>query len=594
MYRDSVVADSDRKRSSTSAASTQSALDRDLDERITRPASSLFQSFSPPTECCKGQMVVFAILPLRYAAPFPLINPGRPQFCFAFHARDYPRVAHPSEGGVQRTLTFQFNDVTVYTVYHEGLLLSDALESEILPHAVRSDIASMQGYIDSIVTTRQVNDIEINVIQLTEPGRSRIVASNNRGNIGATDDQEHQALEEALLSTEPFIEIEKNIFDIDPDDDVTTYSDPEHPDYYFPPGFRIVSITTPLIAEGTGWGSINIDLSLAYLDRRLRRSHIYIAASSLVGISIVVILMVMILTRRLFNPLWNLSQAMYHFGTGRDVDLAVPTDRKDEIGVLHSEFFSMAYRIAEAEERNREYRDHLEELVDARTKELTLTQEATILSMASLAETRDPETGGHIRRTQRYIRVIAAELRRNSRFSHLLSPESVDLICKSAPLHDIGKVGVPDGVLLKPGKLTAEEFEEMKRHTVNGRDALLAAEAILGSNSFLRFAREIAYTHQEKWDGTGYPQGLVGEQIPISGRLMAVADVYDALISRRVYKEPFSHDKAVCIIRDGRGTHFDPDMVDAFLVVEQEVKKIALELVDSEEERIALCRPNIG
>jgi hypothetical protein len=105
MYRDSVVADSDRKRSSTSAASTQSALDRDLDERITRPASSLFQSFSPPTECCKGQMVVFAILPLRYAAPFPLINPGRPQFCFAFHARDYPRVAHPSEGGVQRTLT---------------------------------------------------------------------------------------------------------------------------------------------------------------------------------------------------------------------------------------------------------------------------------------------------------------------------------------------------------------------------------------------------------------------------------------------------------------------------------------------------------
>jgi HD-GYP domain-containing protein (c-di-GMP phosphodiesterase class II) len=527
---------------------------------------------------------------------------------------------------------FQFNDVTVYTVYHRGPSSLGSMRSRrlseligilsvcvharsryptaaadlsnllgslwpgeaILPHAVRSDIASMQGYIDSIVTTRQVNDIEINVIQLTEPGRSRIVASNNRGNIGATDDQEHQALEEALLSTEPFIEIEKNIFDIDPDDDVTTYSDPEHPDYYFPPGFRIVSITTPLIAEGTGWGSINIDLSLAYLDRRLRRSHIYIAASSLVGISIVVILMVMILTRRLFNPLWNLSQAMYHFGTGRDVDLAVPTDRKDEIGVLHSEFFSMAYRIAEAEERNREYRDHLEELVDARTKELTLTQEATILSMASLAETRDPETGGHIRRTQRYIRVIAAELRRNSRFSHLLSPESVDLICKSAPLHDIGKVGVPDGVLLKPGKLTAEEFEEMKRHTVNGRDALLAAEAILGSNSFLRFAREIAYTHQEKWDGTGYPQGLVGEQIPISGRLMAVADVYDALISRRVYKEPFSHDKAVCIIRDGRGTHFDPDMVDAFLVVEQEVKKIALELVDSEEERIALCRPNIG
>jgi len=237
------------------------------------------------------------------------------------------------------------------------------------------------------------------------------------------------------------------------------------------------------------------------------------------------------------------------------------------------------------------HRDHLEEIVEERTRELALMQEVTIESLAALAEYRDPETGGHIRRTKSYVRLLATHLMSRNRYLDVLNESSIDLLYKSAPLHDIGKVGVPDNILMKPGKLTDEEFEEMKKHTVYGRDAIMTALRRLGENSFLRFAREIAETHQEKWDGTGYPHGLKGEEIPLSGRLMAIADVYDALISRRVYKMPFTHAKAVAIIRDGRGKHFDPVMVDAFLELQDEFRKVAIEFADYEEERVALSEP---
>lgn len=237
------------------------------------------------------------------------------------------------------------------------------------------------------------------------------------------------------------------------------------------------------------------------------------------------------------------------------------------------------------------HRDHLEEIVTERTMELALLQEVTIESLAALAEYRDPETGGHIRRTKNYMRLLATHLMKSNRYLDVLNEGSIDLLFKSAPLHDIGKVGVPDVILLKPGKLTDEEFAEMKKHTIYGRDAIMTALKRLGENSFLRFAREIAETHQEKWDGSGYPHGLKGEEIPLSGRLMAVADVYDALISRRVYKMPFTHSKAVAIIREGRGTHFDPVMVDAFLELQDEFRKVALEFADYEEERLALSVP---
>lgn len=224
--------------------------------------------------------------------------------------------------------------------------------------------------------------------------------------------------------------------------------------------------------------------------------------------------------------------------------------------------------------------------VNKRTAEIMAIQDVTINAMASLAETRDNETGNHIRRTQHYVKVLAEKLRFNPRYAHFLNDDkTIELLFKSAPLHDIGKVGIPDRILLKPGRFEPEEFEIMKTHTTLGRDAILQAEKDLGMEMpFLKYAKEIAYGHQEKWDGSGYPEGLSGDDIPISARLMAVADVYDALISRRVYKQPMTHEKAVAIITEGRGTHFDPDMVDAFLELEQEFKKIAAAYADSDED----------
>lgn len=222
----------------------------------------------------------------------------------------------------------------------------------------------------------------------------------------------------------------------------------------------------------------------------------------------------------------------------------------------------------------------LEGLVAERTAELKLTQDVTIQSLASLAETRDNETGGHIRRTQLYVGALARYLSTQPGYEHL-DERTVDLMTKSAPLHDIGKVGVADRILLKPDKLTDEEFGEMKKHPKLGRDALLRAEEMLGStSSFLQLAREIAYTHHEKWDGTGYPDGTKGQDIPLGGRIMAIADVYDALISKRCYKPAFPHEKAVEIIKEGSGKHFDPAMVDAFLACAEEFQAIASRFKD--------------
>jgi cyclic di-GMP phosphodiesterase len=227
----------------------------------------------------------------------------------------------------------------------------------------------------------------------------------------------------------------------------------------------------------------------------------------------------------------------------------------------------------------------LEEEVARRTREVQVIQDVTIVAMGSLAETRDNETGNHIRRTQRYMRALAEKLAPNPKFAGMLDEATIEMLFKSAPLHDIGKVGIPDRILLKPGKLTPEEFEIMKTHTTLGRDAIAAAEKMLDTpSSFLRYAREIAYAHQEKWDGSGYPEGSVGPLIPLSARLMAVADVYDALISKRVYKPAFPHEKAVQIIREGKGQHFDPDIVDAFLEIAEHFREIAAVFEDSEHD----------
>jgi putative two-component system response regulator len=243
--------------------------------------------------------------------------------------------------------------------------------------------------------------------------------------------------------------------------------------------------------------------------------------------------------------------------------------------------------LAGARRQLQAHNENLEKLVQDRTAQLALMQEAIIMAMGTLAETRDNTavTKGdhHIRRTQHYVRALARHLQQHPRFAQDLTDENIELLYRSVPLHDIGKVGIPDRILLKPGGLDREEFEVMKLHAVYGRDAIMLVEKhIGGTNGFLMFAREIAHSHQEKWDGSGYPDCLAGEQIPLSARLMAVADVYDALISRRVYKPAFTHQQALDVMRKGRGTHFDPDVLDAFFEIEGEFAAIAAEFRDAD------------
>lgn len=224
---------------------------------------------------------------------------------------------------------------------------------------------------------------------------------------------------------------------------------------------------------------------------------------------------------------------------------------------------------------------HLDHLVSERTRELSQARDAAILAMAWLAEGEESGNVGHFRRSQKLFTALARELRFHPRFAHELSDERIALMAQAVPLHDIGKVRVPREILLKPGRLSTSEFELMKMHTVYGRDAINAVKQALGGSSpFLRYAREIAHSHQEKWDGSGYPEGLKGEAIPLSARLMAVADVYDALISERVYKLAFTHETAIELIRQGRGEHFDPDIVDALLAIEDRFKAIAAEFAE--------------
>ena len=226
------------------------------------------------------------------------------------------------------------------------------------------------------------------------------------------------------------------------------------------------------------------------------------------------------------------------------------------------------------------HRTQLEKLVRVRTHELTLTREVTIDTLANLAECRSLETGSHIRRTQRYVRLLAEAMRHLPGYDSLLPPTTIEQLEISSPLHDVGKVGVPDAVLLKPGTLTAEEFETMKLHTVYGRDTMAAAERKLGGHSFLSIAKDIAFCHHERWDGKGYPQGLSKGWIPLSARIMSVADVYDALRSERVYKPAMSHEMAMNTMLSGCGSHFDPDVIEALKQEAASFKRISTEWAD--------------
>ena len=238
--------------------------------------------------------------------------------------------------------------------------------------------------------------------------------------------------------------------------------------------------------------------------------------------------------------------------------------------------FSTQATLQAAEDFLRNQNALLEIEVEKRTRKIQDTQDATIVILASLVETRDNETGNHIRRTQHYIRALARQLQSHPAFSDYLVEHQIDILFKSAPLHDIGKVGIPDSILLKPGKLDPEEFEIMKTHTTLGHSAIEKAERELGITvEFLACAKEIALCHHEKWDGSGYPRKLAGNAIPVSARLMALVDVYDALTSRRVYKDAMSHHQAIAVILEGRSGHFDPDIVDAFAAITDEFRDAA-------------------
>jgi putative two-component system response regulator len=240
--------------------------------------------------------------------------------------------------------------------------------------------------------------------------------------------------------------------------------------------------------------------------------------------------------------------------------------------------------LKQAHDRLQAHNTDLEAEVVRRMGENLLIQDVSILALAHLAEIRDPETGNHLLRTKEYVRCLGTELSRHPRFAAELDSHTVDMLAKSAPLHDIGKVGIPDHILLKPGKLNPAEWVVMQTHARLGAEAIEHAERdATHPVEFLSIAKQIAHHHHERWDGHGYPDGLAGDDIPLAARLMALADVFDALISRRVYKEPFPPTQARDMMVRERGKHFDPDMLDAFLRVFDDFCAIAERYIDSQE-----------
>jgi len=228
---------------------------------------------------------------------------------------------------------------------------------------------------------------------------------------------------------------------------------------------------------------------------------------------------------------------------------------------------------------------HEETLI--KTKELIRTRDAVIFGLAKLAESRDPDTGHHLERIAMYSTRLASAMRRDIRYRDIVTPTFVRTIGISSALHDIGKVGVEDRVLLKPGRLEQEERHHMQTHTTLGGECIQQIEQRLGNSNFLAMAREIAFCHHERWDGEGYPVRLWGEEIPLPARIVAIADVYDALSSRRVYKEPYSHEKCVELIRAESGKQFDPNLVDIFLSIEGQFREISLRFSEPEADFIA-------
>jgi putative two-component system response regulator len=227
--------------------------------------------------------------------------------------------------------------------------------------------------------------------------------------------------------------------------------------------------------------------------------------------------------------------------------------------------------------------DSEQSLSQSTATEALHAHQVILLALATLAELRESDTESHLLRIQHYVRALSRVLQSRPNYAAVLTPAYVNDLCNCVPLYDMGTVGVPDRILLKPGRLTAEEKVIMRTHTTLGHDAIVRAETTLGlSSPFLAMAKELTLSHQEKWDGSGYPQGLAGTAIPLSARIIALADVFDALISNKVYKDGIAHDKAMQVIFSERGTHFDPELVDAFVEIHAEFQAIAQRFVDTD------------
>jgi len=225
----------------------------------------------------------------------------------------------------------------------------------------------------------------------------------------------------------------------------------------------------------------------------------------------------------------------------------------------------------------RDFNENLQRMVEDRTREVLNLQNALLHGLADMVENRDDATGGHIERTQLYLGALISGLNKMGLYQEDMRGWDIELMIESSELHDLGKIAISDSILKKPGRLTHEEFEEMKKHVEFGVSIIEKIEKDASGSNFLMYAKIFAGTHHEKWDGSGYPKGLAGSEIPLPGRLMALADVYDALTSKRPYKEPFSHEEAARIIHEGRGSHFDPIIVDAFDQVADKFASIAKE-----------------
>lgn len=281
----------------------------------------------------------------------------------------------------------------------------------------------------------------------------------------------------------------------------------------------------------------------------------------------------------LFTTLSSLDAIVNGLERGAD-DYIVKPFKKDEfmarlaaaIRIAHNKklLFEARMTAERTIEQMRQMQSILsdQKLIEQKIRETSEAQSATIFAMAKLAESRDEDTGGHLERVREYCRELAKDLRRHSSYSDHITAEFIDCIQHAAPLHDIGKVAIPDGILQKPGKLTPDEFEAMKSHTVIGADTLQLVFNSYPGNMFIGMGIEIALYHHERWDGSGYPDGLVGKNIPLPARIMALADVYDALRSDRCYRKGLTHDQARDIILEGDGKHFDPEVVMAFLRIE--------------------------